>query len=149
MRLGGGGRADGFARSSRRPLNTGARSRPLSVTPAYSISASTTGSTQVAFGLLTGTARAVKSDTFPIVAFVEKLGARPRRVASLYIGRRVGDQFLYAGKAQSGYSEADAREVRERLDPFIRKTTALSVPVNKPKATWVEPVVEADEIAAE
>lgn len=29
-----------------------------------------------------------KSETFPIVAFVEKLGARPRKVASLYVGRR-------------------------------------------------------------
>jgi bifunctional non-homologous end joining protein LigD len=28
----------------------------------------------------------VNSDTFPIVAFVEKLGARPRKIASLYVG---------------------------------------------------------------
>jgi len=79
----------------------------------------------------------------PIVAFVEKLGAKPRRIASLYIGRHEGERLLYASKAQSGYSEADAREVRERLDPLIRKDTPLSVPVSKPKATWVEPVIEA------
>ncbi|RWF14766.1 MAG: DNA ligase D, partial [Mesorhizobium sp.] len=30
--------------------------------------------------------KCIKSDTFPIVAFVEKLGAKPRRIASLYIG---------------------------------------------------------------
>lgn len=88
--------------------------------------------------------KCVKSDTFPIVAFVEKLGAQPRRVASLYIGRRESDQLLYAGKAQSGYSEADARELRERLDPFIAKQSPLSVPIKKPKATWVRPVVEAE-----
>jgi bifunctional non-homologous end joining protein LigD len=88
--------------------------------------------------------KCVRSDTFPIVAFVEKLGAKPRRIASLYIGRHEGDRLLYAGKAQSGYSEADAREVRERLDPLIRKDTPLSVPVSKPKATWVEPVIEAE-----
>src|SRR6185312_2062649 len=76
--------------------------------------------------------------------FVEKLGAKPRRIASLYIGRHEGERLLYAGKAQSGYSEADAREVRERLDPLIRKDTPLSVPVSKPKATWVEPVIEAE-----
>jgi bifunctional non-homologous end joining protein LigD len=31
--------------------------------------------------------KCVNSDTFPIVAFVEKLGARPRKIASLYVGR--------------------------------------------------------------
>src|SRR5205085_9947484 len=88
--------------------------------------------------------KCVKSDTFPIVAFVEKLGAKPRKIASLYVGRREGDRVLYAGKARSGYTETVAREVRERLDPLIRKKSPLSVPVKKPKATWVEPVVDAE-----
>jgi bifunctional non-homologous end joining protein LigD len=85
-----------------------------------------------------------KSDTFPIVAFVEKLGARPRKIASLYVGRRAGDGLIYAGKARSGYTEAVAREVRERLDPLIIKRSPLSVPVKKPKATWVKPVIQAE-----
>jgi bifunctional non-homologous end joining protein LigD len=34
--------------------------------------------------------KCTKSDTFPIVAFVEKLGARPRKIASLYVGRGHG-----------------------------------------------------------
>jgi bifunctional non-homologous end joining protein LigD len=84
------------------------------------------------------------TDNFPIVAFVEKLGARPRRIASLYVGRREGDRLLYAGKVQSGYSLEAAREVREALDPYIRPKTPLSEPVAKPKATWVEPVVDAE-----
>ncbi|MBV8911646.1 MAG: DNA ligase D, partial [Acetobacteraceae bacterium] len=88
--------------------------------------------------------KCVKGDTFPIVAFVEKLGAKPRRIASLYIGRHEGDRLLYAGKAQTGYSLDDAIEVRERLDPFVTKQSPLSVPINKPKATWVQPVVEAE-----
>jgi bifunctional non-homologous end joining protein LigD len=69
--------------------------------------------------------KCTKSDTFPIVAFVEKLGARPRKIASLYVGRREGDRLLYAGKARSGYTEAIAREVRGRLDPFDRQAIAL------------------------
>jgi bifunctional non-homologous end joining protein LigD len=85
-----------------------------------------------------------ESDTFPIVAFVEKLGARPRRVASLYVGRREGDKLFYAGKVRTGYTEQSARELRERLDPLIRKSSPLSKPVNKPKATWVEPEVDAE-----
>jgi bifunctional non-homologous end joining protein LigD len=85
-----------------------------------------------------------KRDAFPIVAFVEKLGAKPRRIASFYVGRRHGDQLLYAGKVRGGFSEAEARDLRERLDPFIRKDSPLSEPVNKPKATWVDPVIEAE-----
>jgi bifunctional non-homologous end joining protein LigD len=85
-----------------------------------------------------------KRGAFPIVAFVEKLGAKPRRIASLYIGRREGDRLLYAGKVRSGYTEAVARDLRERLDPFIRKDPPLSEPVKRPKATWVEPVIEAE-----
>src|SRR5947209_4453852 len=84
-----------------------------------------------------------RSDTFPIVAFVEKLGAKPRRIASLYVGRREGDRVLYAGKVQTGYTHPLAQDLRERLDPFIRKTSPLSNPVDKPKATWVDPVVDA------
>jgi bifunctional non-homologous end joining protein LigD len=69
-----------------------------------------------------------KSDTFPIVAFVEKLCAHPRKVASLYVGRREGAKLFYAGKVRTGYTEATARE---RLDPLIRRTTPLSNPRQK------------------
>jgi bifunctional non-homologous end joining protein LigD len=85
-----------------------------------------------------------KSDTYPIVAFVEKLGAKPRKIASLYVGRREGGKLVYAGKVRTGYTETTARELRERLDPFIRKQSPLSIPVKKPKATWVEPEVDAE-----
>jgi bifunctional non-homologous end joining protein LigD len=88
--------------------------------------------------------KCTKRDSFPIVAFVEKLGANPRRIASLYVGRRDGGKVLYAGKARSGYTDAVARDLRERLDPLIRKTSPLTLPVKKPKATWVEPVVDAE-----
>jgi bifunctional non-homologous end joining protein LigD len=85
-----------------------------------------------------------KSDTFPIIAFVEKLGAHPRKVASLYVGRREDGNLLYAGKVRTGYTEATARELRERLGPLIRRTSPLDIPVKKPKATWVEPTVDVE-----
>lgn len=88
--------------------------------------------------------KCIKSDTFPVVAFVEKLGAQPRRIASLYIGRREGDRLLYAGKAQSGYSLSIARQLRERLDSLIVDKPPLSEPIDKPKATWVRPDVLAE-----
>jgi SMP-30/Gluconolactonase/LRE-like region len=68
------------------------------------------------------------------VAFVEKLCAKPRRIASLYVGRREGDRLLYAGKVRSGYTEAVARDLRERLDPFIRKDSAEETNVECPRA---------------
>ena len=85
-----------------------------------------------------------KRDLFPIIAFVEKLGAKPRKIASLYIGRREGEELVYAGKVRTGYTEAVARDLRERLDPFIQTRSPLSRPVTKPKATWVEPVLQAE-----
>lgn len=85
-----------------------------------------------------------KSNTFPIVAFVEKLGAHPRKIASLYVGRRENGKLLYAGKVRSGYTEMSARELRERLDPLIRRTSPLDVRIKKPKATWVELKVDAE-----
>jgi bifunctional non-homologous end joining protein LigD len=88
--------------------------------------------------------KCTKSDTFPIVAFVEKLGARPRKIASLYVGRRDGERVLYAGKAGTGYTDKVARELREKLDPLIVRTSPLAVPVKKPKATWVKPIMDAE-----
>jgi bifunctional non-homologous end joining protein LigD len=84
------------------------------------------------------------TDNFPIIAFVEKLGAKPRRIASFYIGRRVGKKLLYGGKIESGYTLEEAQEVREALDPFIQNKSPLDELIDKPKATWVKPVVEAE-----
>jgi bifunctional non-homologous end joining protein LigD len=88
--------------------------------------------------------KCVKTDTFPIVAFVEKLAASPRRIASLYLGRWEGDKLLYAGKAQTGFKQTMLYDLRERLDPYIRTSSPLSVSVKKPKATWVQPVLQAE-----
>lgn len=74
-----------------------------------------------------------KSNDFPIIAFVEKLGAKPRRIASMYLGQRKNGKLVYAGKAQTGFTNAQLYEIRERLDPFIRDTTPLDVPIKKPK----------------
>jgi bifunctional non-homologous end joining protein LigD len=79
-----------------------------------------------------------------IVASVEKLGARPRRIASLYVGRREGNKLVYAGKVPSGYGLPLAREVREALDPYIQNRSPLTTPVKKPKATWVQLVIDAE-----
>jgi bifunctional non-homologous end joining protein LigD len=88
--------------------------------------------------------KCVKSEDFPIIAFVEKLGANPRRIASLYVGRQESGRLLYGGKLQTGFTEPVMREIRERLDPLITSRCPLDEPLKKPKATWVEPVVRAE-----
>jgi bifunctional non-homologous end joining protein LigD len=88
--------------------------------------------------------KCVQTGTFPIIAFVEKLGASPRRIASLYLGRWEGGKLLYAGKAQTGFKQEMLYDLRERLDPYVRDSSPLSVPIRKPKATWVEPVLQAE-----
>jgi bifunctional non-homologous end joining protein LigD len=85
-----------------------------------------------------------KSATFPIIAFVEKLGAHPRRLASFYIGRRDNGRLHYAGKVQSGFTQQEARALRERLDPLLSATSPLDEPIWKPKATWVLPQLQAE-----
>ena len=84
------------------------------------------------------------SDTFPVVAFVDKLGANPRRIASLYIGRHEDGGVSYAGKVETGFRSDDRVQLREALDPYVRKVSPLAEPIRKPKATWVRPEVEVE-----
>jgi bifunctional non-homologous end joining protein LigD len=84
------------------------------------------------------------TETVPVIGFVEKLGARPRRIAALYTGRVEDGRLLYGGKVGTGWNDTIAEEVREALDPLIRKTSPLDVKVSKPKATWVEPTMLAE-----
>jgi bifunctional non-homologous end joining protein LigD len=84
------------------------------------------------------------TETVPIVGFVEKLGARPRRITALYAGRREDGRLLYGGKVGTGWNDAVAEDLREALGPLIRKTSPLDVKVSKSKATRVEPTMLAE-----
>jgi bifunctional non-homologous end joining protein LigD len=85
----------------------------------------------------------LNSETFAIIVFIEKLGAKPRRIASLYLRRYDGDRLLYAGKAQSGYAIPLARDLRRSRSPD-RQGLGAHGPVSKPKATWVDPLLLAE-----
>jgi bifunctional non-homologous end joining protein LigD len=52
--------------------------------------------------------------------------------------------LVYAGKVQTGYSVPVAQDVREALDPYIQRRSPLTTPVDKPKATWVQPMIDAE-----
>ena len=68
----------------------------------------------------------------------------PRKVASLYVGRWDGTGCFMPARSGPATRRWSLAIVRERLDPYIRRTSPLTVPVVKPKATWVEPVLEAE-----
>jgi bifunctional non-homologous end joining protein LigD len=52
--------------------------------------------------------------------------------------------LVYAGKAGTGFTGDTARALREKLDPIAVRKSPLTMPVKKPKATWVKPEVLAD-----
>ena len=82
-----------------------------------------------------------KRDTFPIIGFIAE---QPKSIAALYLGRRDGEELLYAGKAGTGFTFETARMLRELLDPITVRKSPLTTPVRKPKASWVQPVVLVD-----
>lgn len=61
----------------------------------------------------------------------------------IYIGRRKGDELIYAGKVDHGFDKASAADLRKRLTPLIRKTQPYTKRIAH-KAIWVEPKVLAE-----
>jgi len=82
-----------------------------------------------------------KRDSFVVIGFIPAPG---KSVTALYLGRMVGDELFYAGKAAAGLTGEAARHLRRILEPLKRKTTPLTKRVSKPKAQWVEPRVLVD-----
>jgi bifunctional non-homologous end joining protein LigD len=48
------------------------------------------------------------------------------RSNGLYVGRRKGDDLVYAGKVDHGFDKISATDLRKRLEPLIRKTQAFA-----------------------
>jgi len=61
----------------------------------------------------------------------------------LYVGRRNGDDLVYAGKVDHGFDKASTAELRRRLEPLVRKTQAFAKRVAH-KGVWVEPKLKAE-----
>ena len=61
----------------------------------------------------------------------------------IYVGRRKGDELIYAGKVDHGFDRASAADLRKRLTPLIRKTQPYTRRIAH-KAIWVEPKVLAE-----
>lgn len=55
----------------------------------------------------------------------------------IYLGRRKGQDLVYAGKVDHGFDNASATDRQERLEPLIRKTQPYSKRIAH-KGIWVE-----------
>lgn len=61
----------------------------------------------------------------------------------LYVGRRKGDDLVYAGKVDYGFDKVSAADLKRRLTPLVRKTQAFSKRITH-KGIWVEPKLLAE-----
>jgi bifunctional non-homologous end joining protein LigD len=61
----------------------------------------------------------------------------------LYLGRRKGDELIYAGKVDHGFDEDSAKELQTHFRPLIRKTQPYSKRIAH-RGIWVEPKLLAE-----
>jgi bifunctional non-homologous end joining protein LigD len=78
-------------------------------------------------------------ETLPIAGFA----LDGNKWDGLYIGRRKGKDLVYAGKVDHGFDTANAKMLRDRLTPLIRKTQPYSKRICH-RGIWVEPELLAE-----
>ncbi|BAR58144.1 bifunctional non-homologous end joining protein LigD [Bradyrhizobium diazoefficiens] len=61
----------------------------------------------------------------------------------IYLGRRKGDDLVYAGKVDHGFDKVSAADLQRRLKPLIRKTQPYAKRIAH-KGIWVEPKLLAE-----
>jgi bifunctional non-homologous end joining protein LigD len=78
--------------------------------------------------------KCMKAVTLAVIGYVP---AKSNSITALRLARREGGQLIYAGKVGTGFSVRTAQSVRERLEPFMRETPAVTHPLKRPDTTWV------------
>lgn len=61
----------------------------------------------------------------------------------IYVGRRKGDDLIYAGKVDHGFDKVSAADLQKRLKPLIRRTQPYAKRIAH-KGIWVEPKLLAE-----
>ncbi|MCP3400209.1 non-homologous end-joining DNA ligase [Bradyrhizobium sp. CCGB20] len=61
----------------------------------------------------------------------------------IYLGRRKGEDLVYAGKVDHGFDKTSAAELRKKLQPLVRKTQPYAKRIAH-KGIWVEPKLLAE-----
>jgi bifunctional non-homologous end joining protein LigD len=75
-------------------------------------------------------------ETLSIVGFAVK----GTKFDGLYVGRRKGDELIYAGKVDHGFDNDIAKDLQARLTPLIRRVQPYTKKIAH-RATWVEPTL--------
>src|SRR5713101_7209817 len=88
--------------------------------------------------------RADRTDDFIVVGFTRPKGSRSG-YGALDLGAYQDGKLVYAGRAGSGFTDAELKDVTATLERGIRETPAFTGPV-PPDAghTWVEPTLHAE-----
>jgi bifunctional non-homologous end joining protein LigD len=74
-----------------------------------------------------------------IAGFTGPRGSR-KRFGALVLGAFKGDELIFIGHAGGGFSGKLLREIREKLDPLVRKECPFKVkPETNTPVTWVKP----------
>jgi bifunctional non-homologous end joining protein LigD len=79
-------------------------------------------------------------ETFYVVGIANK----GKKFDGVYLARRDGDELIYAGKVERGFTDELAKDLTARLEPFKTKIQPLTHKVKKPKATWFKPRLLVD-----
>jgi bifunctional non-homologous end joining protein LigD len=79
-------------------------------------------------------------ETLPIIGYAMK----GNKFNGLYVGRFDGDDLIYAGKVDLGFTPEVITDIRHRLAPLIQNAQALSKKIKKPDAVWVSPEMLAE-----
>jgi bifunctional non-homologous end joining protein LigD len=78
-------------------------------------------------------------ETLPIAGFALKAN----KFDGIFIGRRRGDELVYAGKVDHGFTPSNANELQSRLKSLIRKSQPYKKRIAH-KGVWVEPTLLAE-----
>ncbi len=79
-------------------------------------------------------------DTFVIAGWALK----GREFDGFYLGEERRGKLVYAGKIESGWTEDEKKQLLAEVRPLQRRTPAIELVTDKPKAHWVEPRVLVD-----
>nr|WP_228747778.1 non-homologous end-joining DNA ligase [Bradyrhizobium sp. BR 10289] len=78
-------------------------------------------------------------ETLTIAGFVLDEG----KWDGMYLGRRKGDDLIYAGRVDHGFDKTSAAELQKKLKPLVRKTQPYAKRIAH-KGIWVEPKLLAE-----
>jgi len=87
----------------------------------------------------TGSRRPARSARLAIAGYALDEG----KWDGIYVGRRKGNDLIYAGKVDRRFDKGSAADLQKRLKPLIRKTQPYAKRIAH-KGVWVEPKLLAE-----